>query len=260
MSSTTPSLRQQLGRLSGPYPDDNVAYAAWQRRVGQARRRRAVAWTTGAAMSLIIATVGVAALQSPDRHGVVPGKSSETSDEVSSTIATTEAAETTVASTIAETTAPAAVVVVPETPPSSEVVESSTPESDGTQGTQGAASGGQPSSSNKSHGGPPTTPAPTTPQPVTKTVTSIGGSITVRQDGDTLTIVASTAAPGFQAHETDHSGHRVGVTFSSRRHSSEITARLSDGTIKADVNEKDSHEESAPNTSDGDHGGNGDNG
>ena len=36
-----PDLRQQLGRLSGPYPDDNAAFAAWQRRVGQARRRRA---------------------------------------------------------------------------------------------------------------------------------------------------------------------------------------------------------------------------
>ena len=42
-----PELRQELGRLSGPYPDDNEAFAAWQRRVGQARRRRAVAWTTG---------------------------------------------------------------------------------------------------------------------------------------------------------------------------------------------------------------------
>ena len=40
-----PDLRQQLGRLSGPYPDDNAAFAAWQRRVGQARRRRAMAWT-----------------------------------------------------------------------------------------------------------------------------------------------------------------------------------------------------------------------
>ena len=49
-----PDLRQQLGRLSGPYPDDNAAFAAWQRRVGQARRRRAMAWTTGAALSLIV--------------------------------------------------------------------------------------------------------------------------------------------------------------------------------------------------------------
>ena len=37
-----PDLRQELGRLSGPYPDDNAAFAAWQRRVGQVRRRRAV--------------------------------------------------------------------------------------------------------------------------------------------------------------------------------------------------------------------------
>ena len=66
-----PDLRQQLGRLSGPYPDDNAAFAAWQRRVGQARRRRAMAWTTAAALSLIVGTVAVAALQSPTQHSIV---------------------------------------------------------------------------------------------------------------------------------------------------------------------------------------------
>ena len=247
-----PELRQQLGRLSGPYPDDNVAYASFQRRVGQARRRRAMAWTTGAAMSLVMATVGVAALQSPERHGVVPGKSSETSERVSSSIATTETDETTIASSVAETPAPA--VVVPETPPSSEVVEQPTPPA---EGTQAAASGEQPTTSKKSKGGPPTTPAPAAPVAATsKTISSIGGTIVVRQDGDKLTIVSSNAAPGFQGRTTDQSGHRVGVTFSSKSHRSEITVRVANGTIKADVVEKDSHEESVPkDTSGGDHGG-----
>ena len=246
-----PELRQQLGRLSGPYPDDNVAYAAWQRRVGQARRRRAVAWTTGAAMSLVMATVAIAAVQSPGSRGVVPGKSSETSTEVSSTVATTEAEETsTTASTIATTTA----VVVPETPPSTEAVESSTPETEPAE----AATGAQPSGS-KSLGGPPTTPAPATPQMTIKTVNSFGGSVTVQQDGDRLTIVGFNAAGGFEAHETDHSGRRVAITFTSHKHRSEITIRVSDGVIKAEVDESDSHEESGPDTSDGHHG-DGDNG
>ncbi len=248
-----PELRQQLGRLSGPYPDDNVAYAAWQRRVGQARRRRAVAWTTAAAMSLVFATVGVAALQSPARHGVVPGKSSETSELVSSSVATTEADDTTIASTIAETTAPT--VVVPETPPSSEVVESSVPE---TGDNSGGATGAQPAGggSQKSKSGPPSTPAPATPQTATKTITSTGGSITVRQDGDKLTIVATSAAPGFQGHKADRSGRNVDFTFSSAAHRSEITVRLSNGTIKAEVIEKDTHDGSVPNdTTGGDHGG-----
>ena len=84
-----PDLRHELGRLSGPYPDDNAAFAAWERRVGQARRRRAMAWTTGAALSLIVGTVAVAALQSPTQHSVVPQKSSETSAELSVSVATT---------------------------------------------------------------------------------------------------------------------------------------------------------------------------
>ena len=243
-----PELRQQLGRLSGPYPDDNVAYAAFQRRVGQARRRRAVAWTTGAAMSLVMATVAVAAVQNPGSRGVVPGKSSETSAKVSSTIATTEADESsTTESTVVETPAP--VVIAPDAPPSSEAVESSTPEAEPTQ----AATGAQPSGS-KNRGGPPSTPAPAAaPVNATKTVNSIGGSITVRQDGDRLTIVGFNAAGGFDAHEADHSGRRVTMIFTSANHRSVITVRVSDGVIKPDVSEKDSHEESVPkDTSGGD--------
>ena len=69
-----PELRQELGRLSGPYPDENAAFIAWQRRVGQVRRRRAVAMTTGAAMSLIVAVIAVAALQGAPRGAVVPAQ------------------------------------------------------------------------------------------------------------------------------------------------------------------------------------------
>src|SRR6185295_13284167 len=75
-----PDLRQELGRLSGPYPDDNVAFEAWQRRVGQVRRRRVMAWTTAAALSLVVGTVGVAALQSPGRHSLVPSKAGESTE------------------------------------------------------------------------------------------------------------------------------------------------------------------------------------
>src|SRR3954470_1325113 len=106
-----PELRQELGRLSGPYPDDNAAFAAWQRRVGQARRRRAVAWTSGAALSLVFVTVAVAAVQSPGRRSVIPADSPGTSISVSVTIATTEADETTAPSIEEETTAPTTAAV-----------------------------------------------------------------------------------------------------------------------------------------------------
>jgi len=78
-----PDLRSRLGQLSGPYPDDNEAFAAWQRRVGQARRRRAVAWTTGAALSLLFGTVAVAALNNPAHNTLVPGKADDSSVDVS---------------------------------------------------------------------------------------------------------------------------------------------------------------------------------
>lgn len=232
-----PELRQQLGRLSGPYPDANEAHAAWQRRVGQVRRRRAVAWTSGAALSLVMATVGVAALQSPGRHSVVPGKSSETSVSVTPSIATTEADESTVEATVPETTAPTTEVqVIPGTEP---VLETAPPETEAT-----VAEGPGPS---KNHGSP--TSAPQAPAG-TQTFASIGGSITVRIDGDKLKLVAVHPAAGFEEHESDDSDRKIGVTFTSSNHRSQITVRLSDGVMKPTVTEESgSHEESVPQDS-----------
>lgn len=234
-----PELRQQLGRLSGPYPDDNEALAAWQRRVGQARRRRAVAWTTGAALSLVMATVGAAALQSPARHSVVPQKSSESSDDVNSSIATTEADEPSTVETLPDTSAPTSAV---DTTPSTEIVDTSAPEAEGNEGP--GSQGGT-----KNHG------TPTTPSAGAQTQTfhSVGGSITVTIAGDELVITAVNPAAGFKQHESDTSGRKVGVTFSSSTHRSEITVRLSNGAMKQDINESDAHEESVPNdTAEGD--------
>ncbi len=243
-----PELRQQLGRLSGPYPDDNAAFAAWQRRVGQARRRRAVAWTTGAAMSLIIATVAVAAVQSPRNHSIVPGKSSETSAEVTFSVATTEDDESsTTETTAAKTTAP--VALASDTTASTEVVETSMPE---TESTEAAGSGGSRS-----------TPAPGSSL-ATQTFSSLGGSITVRQDGDRLTLVGVSATPGFEADENRKSGRRVEVTFRSKAHRSEISVRVSDGVMDPDIseepdNDNDNDTTTSDESPDGDHGGNGGN-
>ena len=105
-----PDLRQELGRLSGPYPDDNAAFAAWQRRVGQVRRRRIVAWTATAALALVVGTVAVAAVQSPRRHTVVPGKSADSSVDVTLKITSTaaEASSTVPQEADPETSPPAA--------------------------------------------------------------------------------------------------------------------------------------------------------
>ncbi len=245
-----PELRQQLGRLSGPYPDDNVAFAAWQRRVGQARRRRAVGWTTGAAMSLILGTVAVAALQSPSRHTLVPGKSSETSSEFTLSVPTTEAEESSsTESSAPETTAPTTTAI--DTTPSSTVeAESSLPEPEAT-----AAAGQQPANPPKK--APTSTAATTVPATaspaVTKTFSGFGGSITVRQDGDRLTVVAVNANRGFHADQNKQSGNRVDVTFTSDKHLTEITVKLFFGAMKPIVDERPvTHQDSGPVGTSGD--------
>ncbi len=256
-----PELRQQLGRLSGPYPDDNAAFVAWQRRVGQVRRRRAMAWTTGAAMSLVLGVVGVAALQGRQTHSNVSQKSVETSSSVSTTVDDTRAKPTTTVST-APTTSAAQVVIMPDTPPSSDaVVETSVP-TDGQTGLD--PTGTTPATStHKSQGGSSgTTAKPTAPtQPsapttdahdshgVTQKIDSIGGSITVRQDKDQLTVVDVTPAKGFEAHQADHYGHGVFVTFTSASHESDIWVSVYHGKIVPKVTEQtQTHGESVPTT------------
>lgn len=247
-----PELRQELGRLSGPYPDDNVAFAAWQRRVGQARRRRAVAWTSGAAMTLVVATIGFAALQSPGRHTVVPGKSAETSVSVTPSIATTEADDsTTVDSTLPETSAPTSAL---DTTVGSEVeVESSLPDSGGDPAA-GSLGGGT-----KNHGSS-TPAAPSSGTAATQTFTSPGGSITVHFDGEKLSIVSISPAAGFDKHESDDGDNKVGVVFTNGTRRIQLTVRLTNGVMKSSVTEGvDSHGDSVPHDTtadqtEGDHG------
>jgi hypothetical protein len=241
-----PDLRQELGRLSGPYPDDNAAFAAWQRRLGHARRRRAVGWVTGAALSLVIATVAAAAVQSPGRHSVVP--SAEVSDDPSSIVSTTDADKSsTTEATVPDTTAPA--MVVPETPPGNEV-DTSVPD---VQTDVTAAAGDQPTNGSPSKGNSPPAakPTPTVAASPTKVFHSVGGSITVRQNGTQLTLVSASPAAGFQTDETSHSGDRVQVIFKSGDHQSQITVKLVNGVMQQSLSEDgggDGHESTVPDS------------
>ncbi len=244
-----PDLRQELGRLSGPYPDDNAAFAAWQRRVGQARRRRAMAWTTGAALSLIVGTVAVSALQNPTRHSIVPQKSSETSADFTVSVASTEPESETTDPTTTESSMPdttAVTTLAPDTTPSSEVIDTSMPEEVAGDGS------GVPGGGGSSGRGGPTSATPTLPTG-TQTFNSTGGSITVHNDGETLTLVATTPAAGFRARQSDRSGDRVRVTFRSGDRQFEITVRLSDGVMKSSVVDKsDTHRDTVPDETSGD--------
>jgi hypothetical protein len=226
-----------------------------------------VGWTTAAALSLIMATVGVAALQNPGRHSVVPQKSSETSADLTVIAPTTEADDSsTTTSTAPATTAPAPATVAPVTLPSSEAgPESSMPDtSAGGTGAGAPATASSPKGSGKAspttnapqspptQQNPPAPTAPPAPQTATKIVNSVGGRITIHQYGDLLTVTAIHPASGFHANETSHSGHGVGVIFLSANHQSEITATVSHGSIQPQVTEKtDSHGGTVPDTSPG---------
>ncbi|MEP7047705.1 MAG: hypothetical protein ABI949_13540 [Ilumatobacteraceae bacterium] len=253
-----PELRQELGRLSGPYPDDNIAFTAWQRRVGQVRRRRVVAWSAAAALSLIIGTVAVAALQTAGHSTLVPGKSADTSADVSSSVATTESEpeeSSTTSSTLPE--AIAATTPVVETTPITEVVETAAPETEAPVG-EAPASG----SNTKPHAPPtPTTRPPQVTPAATTTFSSIGGSITLRIDGDHLDVVATKPAPGFRVDQNTRPGHKIEVTFKSGQHESEIMVELENGVMKPIVTEKsgspDKPADTVPADSFGHHGGGG---
>jgi uncharacterized membrane protein YgcG len=236
-----PDLRRQLDRLGGTYPDDNAAFAEWQRRVGQAHRRRSVAWIAGAAMALIVATVGVAALQQPARHSLVPGKSPESSEAFTTTTPTTEGqGSSTTESAAVVTSAPT--TLAPVTAPSiTPEVESSLPEPEATESAGSLPTGGLPTR----HGTP--TSAPDASQSTTQTFSCSGGSITVRQDGDRLRVVGIDPAAGFRADEEHHFGS-IEVTFRSWEHRFTITVKLVDGVMRDIVSEGfDTHDDSVPN-------------
>jgi hypothetical protein len=251
-----PELRQELGRLSGPYPDDNAAFAAWQQRVGQVRRRRAVAWTTGAAMSMIIAVVAYAAMHVPNQRTVVPGnEAAETSATVPPRVAPTIGQLIIDESTAAPTTA-ATTTSMPDTVPASEAVETSMPDNALPADTT-------PPTTHKPAAGTTAPPAAAT-TPTTEAdqshsdikVDSVGGTVTVRQDKGRLIVVDIKSADGFHAQQTGHFDHFVFVTFTSQSHRSDITIRLDHGQISNHVDERtETHADSAPGGSYGGAGG-----
>ena len=62
-------------------------------------------------------------------------------------------------------------------------------------------------------------------------VQRLGGSITVRNDGDTLTLVANAAAAGFTTEVRHSSGGHVEVRFESDAHRTDARVDLVNGTM-----------------------------
>ena len=252
MSSTIPICARSWAASAVPIRTTTPHSRHWQRRVGHVRRRRVVAWTTTAALAVVVGTVAVAAVQSPRRHTVVPGKSADSSVDVTLKITSTEVEAS---STVPEKTEP---VTTPPTTSATEaapsVADTPVPETEAPEAA-GAPSNGS-SSSGQSR--TPSAPAPQKTQLLTETFGSVGGSITVRQDGHRLTVIAENPAPGFRTKHTDRSGEKVEVTFESRDHTSEITVKLDSGTMIPAIKESndDDHRSDTtlvPRTIEGDH-------
>ncbi len=230
-----PQLESMLGRLSGAYPDANVAYVAVHGKVRQAKRRRA--FVAGTAACALLVGVGVLAaqtggssgrLQPSDEGLVITVVSSQVSDtEVDASEPTTEvSSETTMVTTettMVETTVAVTVVA-------------------------GDGSGVTTSVSSSGHGNNNSTSTTATTKPSTKptvpagtqTTSSKGGTLTFTHDADTLTLVAATPAAGFhedKGSRIDEPG-RLRVEFTDGNVTWRIEIRLEGGKLPIETSKQ----------------------
>ena len=255
-----PELERILGRSGGPFPDVNLAYQQVQTRVRRAKRRRA-AVMGGTACSLLLALGVLAAVRGGDGRSIQPGGSSELTGPDGSQLQPDHTAGESHVSSPNDNQNDSPNDTAGSTP--SSTGDSSgdgtgpTPSITATRSSTGDAS---PASSNPaavSPSNPPPAPTPATtsivppptttptttigstttstvgtpPAPITQTFTGIGGSITVRNDGDTLTLVANAAAAGFTTEVRHSSGGHVEVRFESDAHRTDARVDLVNGTM-----------------------------
>lgn len=235
-----PDLENLLGRTGGPFPDVNVAYQQVQGRVRQVKRRRAVV-VSGAACSLLFAAAVFAGTRQPGNDTVRPGGSSDdgrdsfpdstdtpsSSPDHSLVPATDGATGSSVAVTTPTVTTPGATTPTGTdsggSTPSSSTPTSSTPATTPTTTASSTAS---------------TSPATAPPAPVIQTFSGVGGSVTVRMQNGSLTLVSSSPAAGFVADVRKASGDRVEVRFESGAHRTEIRIDLVGGSMVPDIREQ----------------------
>lgn len=87
---------------------------------------------------------------------------------------------------------------------------------------------------------PPTTAAATTVvAQSTQSFTGQGGTITVRLQGGSLTLVSYTTASGFTADVRHSAGEEIEVRFESPTHTTRIRVELEDGTMHPQIEEDD---------------------
>lgn len=209
-----PQIESMLGRLSGAYPDDNVAYAAVRGRVRQVKRRRTFVASTAACAVLF--ALGTFAVQGGGRsQQLSPADSFD--DGTSTTAAdTTEVSVTTEDSVDDSVETSEAVTTVP-------VISLSVPEPSNSSGNSGSSS----SSSSTS------TPLADGPH----TYVSEGGSVIISSTDGVLTLVSADAADGFEERldQRKVEARRVRVEFTDGDITWRIEVRTDNGRVLEEV-------------------------
>jgi len=240
-----PELERLFGRNSGPTPDVEVAYQRVQGRVRQVKRRRAVV-VSGAACSLLFAAAVFAGVRNGDGGSVQPGGSGTgadgspltVSDSSDVSVSTTGVADTTLATDNSQGTGSSldtGTVVGGGTAVTS-------PGGSAASTAPGATTGSVPTSSNPSSSAPSGSPATTTPStnapaPVTQTFSGVGGSVTVRLQNGSLTLVSYNATSGFSAEVNKSGGSRVEVRFESNDQRTDIRVDIVGGNMSPQIDE-----------------------
>ncbi len=228
-----PRLRQQLGRLSGAFPDENVALVAVRGKARRARRRRAAILSGSTAVGALVLGVAAFAAQPESAPLLRPSSSSATGTTEVVGLTPTSAPTTT---TIAPTTTVDESTTIPPTT-TTEVTVTVAPTAPAAP-EQPVGSGSATGSGSGQHGSTPTS-VPSTNVPFgPRTFSGQGGSVTVRRQGDRVIVVSADPAGGFDAAVVDGSGRRVEVRFTSGDgHVTRIRVSLEDGRLVPDVRE-----------------------
>jgi hypothetical protein len=247
-----PELARRLGELAGSVPDVTQAYGGVQHRVARVRRRRAAAWSTAAAIGVLL--VGLATLR-PGRSSetvnvadqtdgsgtvVVTSEPSTSLDSSTTVVDTSTAAAATSTTASSGATGSSTTVDVESVPP---IGTAPTPTGAGSPTTTRPPSTTRPATTAQPT--PAVTPAPTSPQPtspppadVTESRSSIGGSIKVRLSGGRLSLVSSSAAAGFSREVKSSGPSEIDVEFRSDSSRARIRARIVNGAISFEVIEE----------------------
>jgi hypothetical protein len=240
-----PELERTLGRVSGAYPDANVALEAVRGRVRRAKRRRAMAASTAACV--LLAGVVALAVRGGDSGRVQPSHFADTSTSVEvvrttpstepSTRMTEMTTDTSVEPTI-ETTIDASngMTGVGSGSPDGSGTHSGKPTTTSRSGTAGASSN---ASNNTNDSGATTTTAPaaapvvqpTTPTEPVTTYSSKGGSVSVQLVKRRMVLVGTAPVAGFTVHLNEVSSDRIRVEFTNGSSTYEMQLEMSNGTI-----------------------------